>query len=134
MSSPLFSTQLLEETLRTIALLFPQNDPQTRAWVKSKCNARDLDPMVIGCGYLRPRDRQFERFSIWHDRLVILKQAFDDASPHTMSQWWWDRRDGVRWYTFWVAVLVFVFTLLFGSIQCVEGALQVYLTYKTLSN
>jgi hypothetical protein len=33
----------------------------------------------------------------------------------------------VQWYTFWVAALVLGLTIVFGLIQCVEGALQVYL-------
>jgi hypothetical protein len=76
-------------------------------------------------------DRQIERFIFWRDRLVILKQAYDDATPKTISQWWHDRRNSVQWYTFWVAVLVFVVTTSLGVIQCIEGALQVYMSYKT---
>jgi len=49
-----------------------------------------------------------------------------------LSQWWYDRRNTVQFYTFWVAILVFVMTMLFGVVQGVEGALQVYFTYEGL--
>jgi hypothetical protein len=63
----------------------------------------------------------------------MLKQVFDEAQPRTIVQWWHDRRNGVQWYTFWVAVLVLVLTILFGLIQSIEGALQVYASFKALS-
>jgi hypothetical protein len=90
-----------------------------------------VDPRLNLCGSLQVEDRQIERFVFWRDRLVVLKQAFDDATPKTISQWWHDRRNSVRWYTFWVAVLVFLVTTFLGAIQSIEGALQVYVSYKT---
>ncbi|KAK7978480.1 hypothetical protein PG996_004527 [Apiospora saccharicola] len=81
----IFPDGLVDETLRTLALLFPE--------------------------------AQFG---------LILKQAYDDATPRTISQWWHDRRNGVQWYTFWVAILVLILTTLLGLVQCVESALQVY--------
>jgi hypothetical protein len=79
---------------------------------------------------LRTRQRRLENFVFWRDRLVILKQAFDEAQPKALSQWWYDRRNGVQWYTFWVAILVFVTAIFFGVVQSVEGALQVYLAFE----
>lgn len=88
-----------------------------------------LDKNLIKCGTLDVRSRQIEQFEFWRDRLVILKQAHDDATPRTLPQWWHDRRNGVQWYTFWVAILVLVLTVVFGLIQCIEGGLQVYKAY-----
>lgn len=120
---------LLEETLQTLALLFPQNDTGTRRLI---AGIKGIDQTVARCGSMRAQDRRFEKFSVWHDRLVILKEAFDESQPQTISQWWWDRRNRVQWYTFWVAILVFVLTVFFGMVQSIEGALQVYLSYKSL--
>ncbi|KAK8044207.1 hypothetical protein PG993_004231 [Apiospora rasikravindrae] len=129
----LYPSGFVEETLRTLALLFPQSDRTVSSWLRSVDDDRSgVDLMVAKCGTLRSRDRRFERFLYWHDRLVILKQAFDDAKPRKLSQWWWDRRDGVQWYTFWVAVLVFALTLFFGLVQSIEGGMQVYLSYKSM--
>ncbi|KAI0450626.1 hypothetical protein F5B21DRAFT_528830 [Xylaria acuta] len=103
----MFPTNFIDETLRTLALLFPQNDNKTQ-------------------------ERRFENLNYWNNRLVILKQALDDSRPQTLSQRWFDRRNGVQWYTFWVAIIVFLVTIFFGLIQSLEGALQVYLAWKAL--
>jgi ABC-type Fe3+ transport system permease subunit len=62
---------------------------------------------------------------------VVLKEAFDEAEPRSLSQLWFDRRVRVQWYTLWVAVLVFILTIFFGLVQSVEGALQVYLAFRS---
>lgn len=88
-----------------------------------------MDRRLTRCGNLNRCHRQVQNFKFWRDRLVILKQAYDEATPSTLSQWWHDRRNGVQWYTFWVAVLVLTLTIFFGLIQSIEGALQVYKAY-----
>ncbi|KAK3291319.1 uncharacterized protein B0H64DRAFT_410347 [Chaetomium fimeti] len=140
----LFPGDLVNETLRTLALLFPQaefsNQRRTRTprrrWLQSlRVKHREtehtvIDPRLALCGTPQGEDRQIERFRFWRDRLVILKQAYDDATPQTLGQWWHDRRNGVQWYTFWVAVLVLVITTFLSVVQAIEGALQVYKAYR----
>lgn len=133
MKTPLFSEAFIEESLRTLSLLFPQNDRKTRRWLAGQIAEHNLDPALSRCGNLRAQTRRFEQFSFWRDRLVILKQAFDESSPRGLTQWWNDRRNSVQWYTFWVAILVFLMTVFFGLVQSVEGALQVYLSWKALN-
>ncbi|KAK0627397.1 hypothetical protein B0T14DRAFT_535243 [Immersiella caudata] len=115
--SSVFLPGFVDGMLRKIAVLFSQSE---------------VDPSLTLCGgNLQVEDRQIERFVFGRDRLVILNQAYDDATPKTIPQWWHDRRNSVQWYAFWVAVLVFVVTTSLGVIQCIEGALQVYMSYKT---
>lgn len=121
------------ETLQTLVLLLPSADAETRKWFSKIATTTELDTRAIQCGKLRSDRRQIERFRFWRDRLVTLKQVFDEAQPKTLSQWWHDRRNGVQWYTFWVAILVLVLTIVFGLIQSVEGALQVYASFKSMS-
>lgn len=121
------------ETLQTLALLFPKGDTETRKWFLKAAATTPLDGRAILYGRLRSDRRQIENFKVWRDRLVTLKQVFDEAQPKTISQWWNDRRNGVQWYTFWVAVLVLVLTVLFGFVQSIEGALQVYASFKSMS-
>ncbi|KAH8696842.1 hypothetical protein GQ44DRAFT_666101 [Phaeosphaeriaceae sp. PMI808] len=129
---PLYPTGLVEETLRTLALLFPQHDRETKTWLQlqSKMNSYIIDKQLLKCGRLRLDDRQKNNFHFWHDRLVILKQAYDESRPATLSQWWLDRRNTVQWYTFWVAIVVLLLTIFFGLVQGIEGALQVYKAYN----
>lgn len=60
----------------------------------------------------------------------MLKQAFDEADPKTVRQWWLDRGKPVQWFNFWFAVaLVVGLTVLFGTIQSIEGGLQTWKAY-----
>ncbi|KAF1963554.1 hypothetical protein CC80DRAFT_587938 [Byssothecium circinans] len=125
----LFPEGFVDETLRTLKLLFPKGHKDTEKWYCKLAVVEELDHKVPKCGYLRADDRKIEHFKYWHDRLVILKQVFDESRPSTLSQWWKDRRNGVQWYTFWVAILVLILTIFFGLVQSIEGALQVYKAY-----
>lgn len=113
-----------------MALLFPKWDGDTRAWYQTQASLRGLDTLLIEIGQLDADERQIEKFTYWHDRLVILKQVFDESRPRALRQWWHDRRNGVQWYTFWVAILVFLLTVFFGLVQSIEGALQVYKAFN----
>ncbi|KAI3330077.1 hypothetical protein F4824DRAFT_515956 [Ustulina deusta] len=130
-SESLLPTNLATETLQTLALLFPSTDCETRKWI-SKLPL--VDSGISRCGRLKTDLRQIERFQIWRDRLVMLKQVYDEAQPKTLRQWWHDRRNGVQWYTFWITVLVLILTVLFGLIQSIEGGIQAYASLKAISD
>jgi hypothetical protein len=68
-----------------------------------------------------------EKYRFWHDRLVILKEAFDESQPKTLLQLWNDKRDRTQWYTLWVAIGI---TLFFGLVQSIEGGMQVYKAFQ----
>ena len=129
----MFPNGLIEETQRSLALLFPYSDPGTRKWYKAqikqevkKAPPHDLDPKLFRCGHLRADDRHIDAFKFYRDRLVILKQAFDESEPNSLSQWWYDKRSGVHRYPLIIAALALVLTAFFGLIQCIEGGLQTY--------
>jgi hypothetical protein len=134
-ASNIFPPGLIEETINTLALLFPQNDSDTRKWLRDQLKpgriSTQLDRGLLRCGQIRAEGRQLDNFQFWHDRLIILKEEFDQSRPKTLSQWWHDRRNGVQWYTFWVAAWVLLLTVVFGAIQSIEGALQVYKAYQS---
>ncbi|KAK1535799.1 hypothetical protein CPAR01_09341 [Colletotrichum paranaense] len=91
-----------------------------------RCHQSSFYPQRLGAsGTLHAEARRIERFNFWRNRLVVLKQAYDDATPRTLSQWWYDRRNRVIWCTFWLAILVLVLGALVGVVQCVQGGLQV---------
>lgn len=95
-------------------------------WYRKQQKKYRLDCEAIQCPRLRSEDRRIDTFYYWRERLCILKQLYDDAEPSTLTQWWFDRRKGPQWYTFWVAVAVLILTIFFGIIQSIEGALQAY--------
>jgi hypothetical protein len=125
----LYPPGLIDETLRTLALLFPKDDRETEKYVLSLPSTPPIDQHLAKVGQLHLDDRQIEAYQFWHDRLVILKQAFDESRPEVLSQWWHDRRNGYQWYTFWIAVFVLFLTVFFGLVQSIEGAMQVYKAY-----
>jgi hypothetical protein len=123
-----------------MALLLPEHDKDVESWFKSQQQKHlkpskhfilSLDSLARECGQLKVEERQIENFQYWHDRLVILKQVFDEAEPSNIRQWWNDRRKRVQWYTFWIAFVVLALTILFGLVQSVEGAIQVYYSAKS---
>lgn len=124
-----FPDGFVHETLQTLALLFPQNKwhKTTKLWYNKhlKPTIADADPGVLSC---QPSDMtlNIDEYMFWHDRLVRLKQVYDQAKPRTLRQWWNDRREGTQWYALWV---VLGFTVFFGFVQSIEGALQVYKAY-----
>jgi hypothetical protein len=127
--SKTFPPGLIQETIYTLALLLPEHNREVKKWYRKQQLRFQLDESAIKCGPLPTDARQVNKFEYWHDRLVILKDAFDEAEPVTVTQWWYDRRRRVQWYTFWVAALVLALTVIFGVVQSVEGAMQVYKAY-----
>lgn len=130
--SEIINSDLIAETTRTLALLIPSTDTRCKKWFQLKRRDSFLDPKAGSCGHLNADARQIDNFRYWRDRLVILKQAFDDTEPHTVSQWWYDDRKKVQWYTFWVAALILVLTIVFGLVQSVSGVVQAWASVRSL--
>ncbi|KAK3390749.1 hypothetical protein B0H63DRAFT_390356, partial [Podospora didyma] len=141
----LLPLDVVNETLQTLALLFPQADytiPNRsnrvkRKWLSKMCakskkkhGGRTIDERVTRCGTPTSDSRKIQNYKVWRDRLIILKEAYDRETPTDIRQWWLDRRDGVRWYNFWCAILVLPVTAMFEFIQCIEGGIQAYYTVK----
>ncbi|KAF2183597.1 hypothetical protein K469DRAFT_784833 [Zopfia rhizophila CBS 207.26] len=129
----LYPQGLVEETLRTMALLFPRFDKASVTWYEWIAAKNSLDPNFCCCSTLRAEDRLIDKFEFWRERLVILKQAFDEAEPNSWRQWWHDRRRGVHRYPLLVAAAALFLTLVLGVVQCIEGGLQVYLAFQSSS-
>lgn len=127
-SSDLFPPGLAEETLRTLATLFPSYDSKTRKWVLAESTStQPIDNEVLECGCVR--DRRVDQFKYWHKELIALQKIFDKPRQMTLAQSLHDRRDITRWYTFWIAVVVLVLTVFFGVTQTILSAMQVYKAY-----
>jgi hypothetical protein len=105
-------------------LLFPAKDKSTRRWYRKLDGLEDLDEMVMHCGV--PANRNIGDYHYWRDRLVILKELFDEPQKRTWRQLWNDRREGIQWYALWVAAACAVF---FGLVQSVVGILQLWRTW-----
>jgi hypothetical protein len=122
----------IKETLDTLALLFPSTDRKTRKWLKARSSSQfDLGLLDMGIYKPSPASRRLEYYRFWRDRLDILKEAFDEATPpsKSMLEALRDRRQGDRWLTSWAAIVAITLTVFFGMVQSIEGAIQVYKAY-----
>ena len=123
---------LEDETIRSISLLIPPVLGEPNPWFQQQRKKNSIDAQAGVCDRLNSSERQIENFVYWRDRLVLLKRTFDDAEPRNISQLWWDDRKKTQWFTFWVAVLVFVMTVFFGVVQSVAGIVQAWASVQSL--
>ena len=133
-SSP-YTGAFMDETIRTIFMLIPPINGKRSPWFKRQLKVHDTHAINdrAGLGYrLNSTGRQIDRFHYWRDRLVLLKRTFDEAEPKTLRQLWEDDRRKTQWFTFWVAVLVFVMTIFFGILQSVGTWVQAWASLQQL--
>ena len=121
---------MFDETLMSLALLFPRASVDCTAWLKAKSKEQFLDRNLRT---LDAASRDVQNYDYWRDSLLILSEAFDRSQPSNVTQWWYDRRNVVQWWTFWVAFIVFVLTVFFGLISSVTGIVQAWASIKGLS-
>ena len=85
-----FPPGFVDVTLRTLSLLLPPNNKKTVIWFQREqrrnLNDEFVDGTAIGCRPLSMKERQIDNFEFWHDRLVMLKQVFDEADSKTVRQ------------------------------------------------
>lgn len=130
----LLPADLVDETIRSISLLIPPILGERNPWFLQQRKKHNIDAHAGLCDRLNSSQRQIDRFVYWRDRLVLLKRTFDDAEPRNISQLWWDDRKKTQWFTFWVAVLVFIMTVFFGVIQSVAGIVQAWASVQSLKS
>ena len=130
--SSLLPKILVDETMRSISLLIPPVLGKPNPWFLQQQKENLIDAQAGVCDRLNSSERQIEKFVYWRDRLVLLKRTFDDAEPRNISQLWWDDRKKTQWFTFWVAVLVFIMTVFFGVVQSVAAIVQAWASVQSL--
>ena len=123
--SGILSKDLLDETLDSMSLLLPRTNPECTAWLRKK----ELD---AGLNDLAPASKRVADFNYWREDLITIAEAFDRHEPSTFSQWIHDRRKRVQWWTFWVAFVLFVLTIVFGLIQSATGIAQAWASIQSL--
>lgn len=131
-ATSLLPKALVDETIRSISLLIPPILGEPNPWFQQQRKKHLIDAQAGVCDRLNSSERQIEKFAYWRDRLVLLKRTFDDAEPRNISQLWWDDRKKTQWFTFWVAVLVFIMTVFFGVVQSVAGIVQAWASVQSL--
>lgn len=119
--------------MRTLALLIPSNDPKSTKWFRQQRGVK-LDFRAATCDHLTSADRHTNSFRYWKDRITLLKETFDESEPRSVSHWWHDDRKKVQWWTFWIAALVLLLTIIFGLIQSVTGVVSAWAAVKSIQS
>ena len=127
--SDIFPSGFVEETRRTLSLLLPQSDGPASRWFRRQAVRNHLDMKAGGCPFTKSEDRNTTKFTYWRDRLIIAKEVFDEHEPRGLIQSWRDNRKTAQWWTFWIAIVVFILAV----IQVVQGTLQLYKAFHPSS-
>jgi hypothetical protein len=125
--SNLFPKDFLLETIRTLELLFPFGDRSTELWLEQKNQPFHR----TSSSYMQARASRFEEFSYWKPQLLELYHAYQQP-PTSVLQMWHDRRNPMQWYTFWLAALIAVLSIVFGSLGTYIGFKQIELAEKSI--
>ena len=109
-TNSIFPDGLLDETIRTLDLIFPFGDDRTKAYLEAEG--------YVFYGLTLPRHSRYTRadlneFDYWGDRLAILYDLLEQP-PSTLAAMSYDRRNPMQWWTFWLAVFFSIMTLSFG--------------------
>ncbi|KAI9672489.1 MAG: hypothetical protein M1817_003255 [Caeruleum heppii] len=116
---------VIDETLLSLELLFPDWDAPTRQYLKEFEHFRNQPSVEY------PHGLYLADFHHWRDRLSYLYLQFHAPAP-SFRQVWNDRRNPVQWYTFWFAVAIFVMTIVFGIITSITAIMQTRYAYESM--
>jgi hypothetical protein len=119
----------LEETERTLSLLFPPANFETSKRIRRISVKEGVD---IEAAMDKHASFDLNNYPFWQERIRHVQCVYDKAKPKRIKQWYYDRRDRVEWSTFWIAVVVFLLTLFFGIISSVTSVMQVYASFKAI--
>ncbi|EUC39768.1 hypothetical protein COCMIDRAFT_31157 [Bipolaris oryzae ATCC 44560] len=127
LNSPnIIPTKVLDEAMRTLALLFPSGDSKTISLLKKeKIPDWSIVPSEIS------REMALDDFEYWRGdlaRLLDLKRG----PPETIAQTLLDTRDFSQFATLWIAILgVFLITVIFGTLSTVYAIKQYQMAVKS---
>ncbi|KAL9620115.1 MAG: hypothetical protein Q9160_005321 [Pyrenula sp. 1 TL-2023] len=108
-----FEAEVLKETVRTLDLLFPI-DPSTNHFLNQQKQTSLYSFGPHDSDASPPTD--LTEFNYWRRKLTILYGVFKRQST-SAYQMWHDRRNPLQWYTFWLAAIIAVLTVVFGIIS-----------------
>jgi hypothetical protein len=117
------SDALLKETIKSLNLLFPRNDPRTRALLR---HHRE-DFQVTG-PFEGPRTLNLLEFTYWRDRILELHEEIYLSPPASWAQLWRDRRNPQQFWTFWIALVILFLTFVSTAVSIA----QVMAAFKAL--
>ena len=114
---------VLTETIQSLDLLFPHWDFRTNKLLKKHSQSfHQIGPF--------PSSRKLNlcEFEHWRDRLAELYEEVYCYPPASWAQLWADRRNPQQWYTFWIALLILLLTIM----STLVGIVQAWASVRSL--
>ncbi|KAJ8127672.1 hypothetical protein O1611_g5964 [Lasiodiplodia mahajangana] len=119
--------EVLEEALKALNFLLPPYDASTRLFLRKE--RRSLyDFRLEHFEELGDRNKSKVRlkdFVYYHDRLVELAYEYLNP-PKSWGTIWRDYRNPAQYWTFWIGLVIFIATLVFGVLSSVLAGVQIY--------
>ncbi|KAG8531353.1 uncharacterized protein KY384_002982 [Bacidia gigantensis] len=122
----LIPASVLQEILLSLDLLFPPNQQSVLSFL-----ADEQKDIILDGSYGRNRPLHLGHFNHLKDRILEIDDLFHTPAPG-WSQLLADKRNLQQYYTFWIALVVFVLTVVFGFISSVTGIIQCYASMQAL--
>ncbi len=117
--------RVLEETKLSLDLLFPFWDSSTVALLaKEKQDFHESGPFEV------TRTLNLMDFDCWRDRLLELHEEIFQSPPISWAQLWRDRRIPQQFWTFWIAIMILILTIL----STVATIIQAWASLKALDH
>ncbi|EHK48803.1 hypothetical protein TRIATDRAFT_215066 [Trichoderma atroviride IMI 206040] len=144
------ASDMYREVLLSYRLIFGQDKKSWKAW-RNFYKAQNVPPGIEDpllrrlCGQDCRYETTYEEikapdvaaqysasedFPFWGARLLKIQQFVVNKNPSDWKTLWNDRRDVLRFYTFWAVVVVGVMSLTLSVIQSIEGGIQVAYAIK----
>jgi hypothetical protein len=118
--------EVLEETNRTLDLLFPFGDEKTRTFLQEE-NVQSWTTFPSGVS----QSTHLDDFKYWNHNLMELLSLLN-GPPETVMQTLLDTRDVSQFATLWIAIFgIFGLTILFGVLSTVYSVKQYHVAIKS---
>jgi hypothetical protein len=119
----LLSQSLLTETIKTLDLLFPAWDVETRKLLGAASqDFHTIEPVA------ESRQLNLIEYDHWRTRLLDVYDEIYLSPPVSWRQLWRDRRNPQQFWTFWIALVILMLTL----VSTAAGIAQTYASFQSL--
>jgi len=128
------ASQYFREMRRSYSLIFGEDKKAFKIYKSMGTAIEDeigiLDPFLTTlCEVSRgPFQSTKSNFPVLGPRLLELQQYIERQTTMTIATLWNDRRDMLRWYTFWLVTIIGGLGILLSVIQIILAAAQVQLS------
>lgn len=123
----MFSEDFVDETIRTLCLLFPSTDHTDNFIKRYHSLLLSEYPFLVENRHEIPATPLTD-FVIWRDRLSVLYNEY--SAPGSL---WNDRRNTRDWLNFWLGIgTIIILTVVFGVISVVLAAIGLQYSHEQL--